>query len=127
MPIYLVSGVLILIGGTALYTVSTSSPDAHIYGFSILTAFGNGLTVQLGYAIATMKVAPKDIPNAISLQNVSQIGSTLIALVISGQVFQSGAFSNLSEALGGLGFTDSQIRDAVADARSEVFEALNEE
>jgi len=43
--------------------------------------------------------------SAIELQNISQIGGTLLALLISGQVFQSLAFHNLSKALIGQGFT----------------------
>lgn len=128
MPFYLVSGVFITIGGALLFAyLEPSTPAANIYGFTILTAFGTGLTLQLGYAVATLKVQPKDIVNSINLQNVSQIGSTAICLVIAGQVFQSVAIGNLTAVLAGQGFSQEQIKSAVSGAQSVLFENLSEE
>nr|WOD45542.1 azole transporter [Trichoderma atroviride] len=93
-PHYLVSGVLITLGSALFYR-------------SILIT---------RYTVATLKVLPEDIGNAISLQNLAQIGGTTIALVIAGQVFQTAAFSNLSKALSGQGYSAAEIHDAVAGA-----------
>ena len=110
-----------------MFTSNGSTPDVHIYGFEILTAFGCGIAIQIGYTVATVKVKPHDIPSAISLQNVSQIGSSVIALAISGQVFQSAAFANLSEVLAGRGLSDAEVRSAVAGAQSTVLSSLNDQ
>lgn len=110
-----------------MYTVSSSSPIAHIYGYSILIAFGAGIALQTGYALATVKVPMHDIPSVISLQNVSQIGSIVIALVISGQVFQSLAYNNLLSVLGGQGFSNDEIHAAVAGTQSTVFTSISPE
>ncbi|MCJ1411563.1 hypothetical protein MMC19_005653 [Ptychographa xylographoides] len=127
MPIYAGSGVFMLIGGALMYTITADSPIAHIYGYSILIALGSGPTLQTGYAVATVKVAPKDISNAISLQNVAQIGSIVISLVISGQVFQSYAYNNLVVALAGHGFSDAELHSAVAGSQSAVFTTISPE
>ncbi|MCJ1419594.1 hypothetical protein MMC32_005949 [Xylographa parallela] len=127
MPFYVVSGVFMIIGGSLMYTITESSPSGHIYGYSVLIAFGTGLTLQIGYSISTVKVAAHDITNAISLQNVSQIGSIVIALVISGQVFQSGAYQNLHAVLGGQGFTDAEIHAAIAGTQSAIFNSIKPE
>ncbi|KAH8645408.1 major facilitator superfamily-domain-containing protein [Xylariales sp. PMI_506] len=126
MPIYIVSGILLTLGG-ALLTVylDPSTPVGVIYGLTIITAAGTGLTTQLGYAIATLTVPTKDIGDAISLQNISQVGSYVIALAIAGQIFQSEAVANLEAVLDGLGFSHDDIVNAVAGAQSALFEQLS--
>ncbi|KAI1736260.1 major facilitator superfamily domain-containing protein [Xylaria scruposa] len=125
MPFYLISGILMLISGALYYVyLKPSTSVATLYGLSVLIAAGNGLTLQLGYAVASLKVKPVDVVHALSLQNVSQVGSTAICLVIAGQVFQSVAFSNLVPVLAGYGYSTQEIRDAVAGTKSDLFAHL---
>ncbi len=124
MPIYVVSGVFMTLGGSLLTAyLDPATPQGYIYGFSVLTAIGLGLTLQIGYAVATLK-APDRMGSALALQNVAQIGGSVIALVIAGQVFQSTAISNLTKVLAGTGYTAAEIQSAVAGAQSHVFEEL---
>ena len=126
MVLYVVSGVLITVGGTLLMTqLDPSTSEATIYGLTVLIAFGTGMTVQLGYAVGTLTVKPHDMGHAISFQNVSQIGSTVLCLVIAGQIFQSIAVSNLTRVLAGLGFSPSDIESAVAGTQSALFGQLS--
>ena len=128
MPIYIVSGAFILLGGTLLTVfLSPSTPEGQIYGYSVLIAVGSGLTLQISYAVGTLTAAAKDMGDVISMQNVSQIGSSAIALVVAGQIFQSEAVKNLEMALFGLGFSDDEIHGAVAGVQSELFEQLSGE
>jgi hypothetical protein len=118
------------IGGALMYNVRTDTSPGNVYGYSILLAVGSGLTFQAGYTLAGVKVSlkgwsVKDVQSAISLQNISQLGGTLLCLLISGQIFQSLAVSNLTNVLSGYGFTDAQIRGAVAGTQSDVFEHLS--
>ncbi|KAH8912069.1 MFS general substrate transporter [Coniochaeta sp. PMI_546] len=125
MTMYIVSGLFITLGGALLY--GFLDPDAkipNIYGFTVIIAVGAGITLQISYAVASLKVGQEDEGDAISLQNVAQIGGTVIALVIAGQVFQSGAVHNLKEVLAGQGFSDADIQAAVAGAQSVVFEKV---
>ena len=126
----MVTGVLMTVGGALMYTITSSSPPANVYGFSILLAVGSGLTFQAGYTIARVKASlsgwnEKDIQSVISLQNISQISGTLIPLVISGQIFQTYAYQNLQAVLSGQGFSDTDIRNAVSGAQSELFSKLS--
>ena len=128
MPMYLVSGIFVTLGGALLMThLDPSTSPAKIYGFEILAAFGTGITLQLGYSIATVKAAAHDIGHALAFQNVAQIGGIVISLVIAGQVFQSTAIRNLEAVLAGLGFSTTDIHNAVAGAQSTVFETLSGE
>ncbi|KAH8886354.1 MFS general substrate transporter [Thozetella sp. PMI_491] len=128
MPIYFVSGVFLTLGGSLLMVYLDPKTSAGtIYGLTVLVAFGTGPTIQIGYAIATINAPAKLMGDAISLQNIAQIGSTVIALVIAGQVYQSSAVENLSAVLDGRGFSQSEIIDAVAGAQSALFGQLTGE
>lgn len=126
MPICLFSGVMMTLAGALfLAYLQPSTPAAQIYGFSVLMAVGTGITMQLGYAVASLKVPETDIFSAISLQNVAQIGATVICLVIASQAFQSNAVANMAHALAGEGFTKEEISNAIAGAQSHLFESLS--
>lgn len=126
---YLVTGVFMTIGGALMITVNSNTAPANIYGYTVLIAIGSGLTIQTGYAVATMKRSlqgrPDDVSNVVAFQNTAQLGATLIALVISGQVFQTYAFRGLSHVLAGQGFSDQQLRDAISGTQSTVFDSLS--
>ena len=122
---YLLSGTLLTLAGALLYVyLKPETPISTIYGLTIVNAVGTGLTLQIGYAVATLIVDTKDIGHAISIQNVSQVGSTMIALVVAGQIFQSVAIRNLNSVLSGHGFSEADIQSVVAGAQSTLFESL---
>ncbi|KAH8675589.1 MFS drug efflux transporter [Xylariales sp. PMI_506] len=127
MPFYLAAGVLLTISGALLVVyLDPATPPATIYGLTIVAGLGAGATLQLGYAVATLKVrSPVDVVHAINFLNVSQIGSTTIALVLAGQIFQSVAVANLSAVLAGRGFSADEIQSAVAGAQSTLFDQLS--
>lgn len=125
MPIFVASGIFITLGGALLTAkLSPGTPPSQIYGFTVITAVGSGLTLQIGYAVATLK-APQHISDALALQNVAQIGGSVIALVIAGQVFQSTAITNLTKVLAATGYTHADMRSIVAGAQSHLFQELD--
>ncbi|CAJ2499799.1 Uu.00g026520.m01.CDS01 [Anthostomella pinea] len=129
MVLYVIGGVFLVAGSGPLtvYLDPGSSPGL-IYGLTVLVAVGSGLTMATGYTVATLVLEkPEDTGAALSLQNVAQIGAQVIALGIAGQVYQSTGIRNLSAALAGQGFTEDQIRGAVAGAQSSLFPELSGE
>lgn len=131
-PLYTASGILILTGSCLMYTVSLDSPPSHVYGYSVLMAMGAGLTLNSGFAISGIDMSNRggsaqNINDVVTLQNISQLSGTLLALLISGQVFQSLVFRNLKGILGNEGFTDAQIRSVAGGTRSVVFATLSPE
>lgn len=134
MPFCLVSGILLTIASALFFVyLSPSIPPARVYGFSILMGIGTGLTMQLGYSVSSLKVNPSDTLSAINIQNVAQIGATVICLVVASQVFQSTAVRNLNSVLAGQGHghgnghSQTEIRNAVSGAQSVLFESLDGE
>ncbi|KAK8004477.1 hypothetical protein PG989_004196 [Apiospora arundinis] len=123
---YLASGILLTIAGALFFVhLKPSTPVANLYGFSVIMGAGCGLTMQLGYAVTSLKVKPEDAVNAITLQNVSQIGSQVLCLVIAGRVYQSTAVSNLTPVLAGQGFGLQEIQNAAAGAQSTIFKEID--
>lgn len=125
-PFFIVSGVFTTLGGALLYTVTSTTSNSAIYGFTVLLAIGTALASQAAYSIVLAKVEPQQISDAIGFINVAQNGGITLALAISGAVFQNTAYTKLREVLGGLGFSDEDIRSAVAGSQSAVFGKMGE-
>jgi hypothetical protein len=122
--VFIISGIFIILGGSLLYTyITPNSQMGYIYGFTIITAIGSGLTLQISFPIAALK-APGHKVDALALQNMAQIGGTVISLLIAGLLFQSTAAANLARVLANTGFTDADIQSAIAGAKSNIFEEL---
>ncbi|KAI6093850.1 major facilitator superfamily domain-containing protein [Hypoxylon rubiginosum] len=126
MAIYLIAGISFVAGGGPLMVyLDPSSGTGLIYGLTVIIAVGCGLSMTSAYNIATLTSEPEDVGAALNLQNVAQIGAQVIALAIAGQIYQSTGVRNLSTVLAGHGYTNSDIRDAVAGAQSALFSSLS--
>lgn len=126
--IYIIAGAFLLVGGGPLMVyLEPSSTTGTIYGLTVLVAVGTGLSMVTGYTVATLTTKPEDTGAGLSMQNLSQIGAQVIALALAGQIYQSTAIRNLSTVLAGNGFSDQEIRSAVAGVQSTLFEKLNGE
>jgi hypothetical protein len=119
-PWYIPGGIFMLVGGSLMYTITTSSTAATIYGFEILIAIGSGLIGQIGYSVAAAKVKPSEVPAAIGFMNVAQIGSVAISLTIAGAIFQNIGYIYLKDALLEYNFSEAELRAALAGAQSAI-------
>lgn len=114
-----------------MYTIDLDSPASHVYGYSILLAFGSGITANIGLAVAGIKVSldgggVKEVQDVMSLQTICTVGGTMIPLLISVQVFQSCALKSLTLVLKGNGLTQAELRSLIGGAGSVVFTKLTE-
>jgi len=127
-PWYIVSGIFLTIGGALMYTlVDSDTSNARVYGFTVLTAVGAGASQQAAYTVAQALVPANRVADAVGFINSAQIGGIVIALTITGAVFQNVGFSHVSDALAGQAFSAEDIHAALAGARSSVFAAIDEE
>lgn len=125
MALYLIAGLFVVAGGGPLVVfLDPRTATATIYGLTLLLAVGAGLSMTMGYTIATLTLKSEDVATGLNLQNVAQIGGQVIALAVAGQIYQSSGLRNLNAALSGHGFSDEEIRGAVAGAQSALFERL---
>ncbi|KAL1622694.1 hypothetical protein SLS54_004712 [Diplodia seriata] len=130
MALYIIAGAFLVAGGGPLTVYldpsSSSTSTGTIYGLTVLVAVGSGLSMVTGYTVATLTLpTPADAGAGLALQNVAQIGGQVVALAVAGQIYQSTAVRNLAVVLAGKGFSDADVRGAVAGARSAVFADLD--
>ena len=123
---YLASGIFMLAGGAAMYTVKVDTAPGNIYGFAILLGLGM-TTTQAGYAVGPLLVKPDRVAELIQFLNISQGSSQLIGLTIASSVFQSLTYPRLKQVLAGTEYTDHEIQAALAGARSKVLETATPE
>ncbi|KAE8376659.1 major facilitator superfamily domain-containing protein [Aspergillus bertholletiae] len=119
-PWYLISGVIALVGSVLLFRISAATPLRNMYGFEILVGTGCGLTFQAAYSIALSKSPADKATSVLSFINVAQLGGGALSLAIAGAVFQNVGFNTLQSALGGRGYTDTEIREALAGGYSSI-------
>jgi hypothetical protein len=121
MPIYIIAGIFMTIGGALMHTVDANTKSGVIYGYNVLIAIGAGLALQVAYSVAVVKVKPEEIFGAIGIMNVSQIGSAAIALSLANIIFQKVGYTKLTEAFADRDFSAEELRDALAGAKSAFF------
>lgn len=127
MGIYLVAGTLLAVGGSLFVAfLKPQAAEATLYGLSSIIGVGTGLSLQLGYAVATLKAPGRDMGNAISFQNIAQLGAAVITLVVSGQIYQNVAVTKLSSVLGPLGYSGREIVGAVSGVQSDILINMEE-
>lgn len=82
-----------------------------------------------GDRIYRCHVDPKqeDIGAGLRTQNLSQIGSQVYALVVSGQIYQSEVIQNILAALAGSGISQEVMEGAKASIRAPCFRLLDGE
>lgn len=113
-----------------MYTVDINTGMSNVYGYSVLLGAGTGLIFQAGYTVGGVKTMMRtgsglDVQRVISMLNLSQLGFQMGSLLIGGQIFQSLAMKNLTRVLNGQGFSQEEIRSAVAGTASTLFGSLS--
>lgn len=129
--LYMAGGVLMTIGGATLYTVGVNTSMGKVYGYSIMLGAGTGLIFQAAYTVGGIKTIMRtgngaDIQRVISMVNLSQLGFQMGSLLIGGQIFQEVAMKNLTHVLRGRGFSQTDIRKAIAGTQSNIFTSLDD-
>lgn len=98
MPWFLGGGILALIGSALMYTTHLGTPDANIYGYSVLLGLGSGCFLQLPYSVVQSLVPPDQIPQAISFVTVAQLAFPSIMMSLVNAVFLNEASNNIQAA-----------------------------
>jgi hypothetical protein len=118
--VYLAGGILLTAGAGGVMSVNSQSPTSVYMGLTALLGAGVGTTFQLGVAVLGAKLPmEKRSEYSLSLNQAQYIGINT-GISIAGTIYQDQGFRRLTEALDGLGFSDEQIRDALAGFESPV-------
>ena len=123
---YFTSGIFMTCGGALMYTATSDTPAANIYGYTILLGLGM-TTTQAGYAVGPLLVKPDRVAEVIQFLNISQGQSQLLGLTIASAIFQSNSLSGLKSVLAETGYSESEIQAAIAGARSTLLQRTSPE
>ncbi|KAJ5947957.1 major facilitator superfamily transporter [Penicillium verhagenii] len=118
MPWYLVGGILTSIGGGLMSTIDENSSLSHVYGYSAMVGIGAGMFIQTGFSVAQAKVSALRVSDAVSFIALAQNLGIVLALAISGAVFQNQALDSLQQVLPGL--PREELRSAISGSNSQM-------
>ncbi|KAJ5649300.1 major facilitator superfamily transporter [Penicillium longicatenatum] len=122
MPWYLAGGILASIGGGLMSTIDETSPISYVYGYSALIGIGAGMFIQTGFSVAQAKVSPTHAADATSFIAFAQNIGIVIALAISGSLFQNQALDSLQDLLPGI--PRETLRGAISGSNSELIKKI---
>ncbi|PVH86320.1 MFS transporter [Cadophora sp. DSE1049] len=124
-PWYIIGSSLVLIGSALMYTIDEQTPNANIYGYTILIGAGAGAYIVCGFTIHQSLVPASEISNAVSAMTIAQTIGLVTFLSISGTVYQNIAIKKLSLVL--RSFSKDEILDLTTGTSSAAYEALSVE
>ncbi|KAI4668776.1 Efflux pump dep3 [Alternaria triticimaculans] len=126
IPVWYIGGsTLALIGTALMYTVDEATPNANIYGYSILVGAGTGCYIVAGFAIVQSLVPVREIANAVGAMTISQDLGMVLFLAMSGSLFHNVAVDKVGKALPEV--SPMEIGNLIAGSSSKAFQALFDE
>ncbi|KAL2840419.1 major facilitator superfamily domain-containing protein [Aspergillus pseudoustus] len=127
--IYLIAGIATVSGGAAMAaTLSPTVPESQVMGLEALIGIGLGCSFQHGVGISNViNKSPQDRVDSAILFNMAQMGGIAIVLAVAGSIFQNVGYSLLADALRGGGYTEEDIRQALAGVSSVVWQSRDPE
>lgn len=117
---YIVGGVLMTAGSAVMFTVRHDTSSGRVYAYEALIAAGSGLTFQNAYAVASVRVAERDVSNSIGFINTGQIGTTALALAIASCLYQNLGVEFLQDELSVYGLPRAFFEAALGGVGSDV-------
>ncbi|GKT44475.1 efflux pump patC [Colletotrichum spaethianum] len=124
-PFYVVGGALAMIGAGVQSQLTSQSSEGRIMGVSTLIGAGTGCMWQTGVAILTQTVPANRRLDATALFIMVQLGGISVTLALAGCVFQNLGYSRLHTSLSGLGYSEHDIREALAGLDSKIWAAAD--
>ena len=124
--LYMIAGPLILTSGALITTqMKPTASERVIMGFEALLGFGVGLIYSHAMSISSVSLPTEEVFAASCLANLSMLGTIAIAVGLEGSVFQNEGMRSLKQAVGDLGFSDKELREALGGVASPLFAELD--
>ncbi|KAL4948465.1 major facilitator superfamily domain-containing protein [Aspergillus filifer] len=129
--IYLTAGSF-MVSSSAAMANTMADPTAResvIMGLEALIGIGLGCSFQHGVGISNVmnKNSSQDRVDSAILFNMAQMGAIAIALAIAGSIFQNVGYGFLNDAIGDRGYTEHDLREALAGVSSVVWQSRDTE
>lgn len=130
-PVYLLAGLATIsaAAGMAALMPKPSTTESTIMGLEALIGIGLGCSFQHGVGISNVmnQKSPRDRVDSAILFNMAQMGAIAIVLAVAGCIFHNVGYSLLNEALGGRGYSEHDLREALAGVSSVVWQSRDPE
>ncbi|KAI0403610.1 major facilitator superfamily-domain-containing protein [Xylaria palmicola] len=123
-PWYIGGSALVLVGSALMYTVHENTPNANVYGYTILVGAGAGSYIVAGFGIVQSLVSPEEIANAVGAMTISQDLGMVLFLAIAGSMFHNLAVQKVGAVLPDVARSD--IGDLIAGTSSATFQMLSD-
>ncbi|WQF82374.1 Putative major facilitator superfamily, MFS transporter superfamily [Colletotrichum destructivum] len=124
-PFYVIGGVLTMVGAGLQSQLTVQSSEGRIMGVSTLIGAGTGCMWQTGVAILTQSVPADRRLDATALFIMVQLGGISITLALAGCIFQNLGYSRLHAPLSALGYSEYDIREALAGLESNIWATVD--
>ncbi|KAJ5364577.1 Major facilitator superfamily domain general substrate transporter [Penicillium cataractarum] len=127
--IYIVAGIATAAGAGAMAgTLSPSVSESQVLGLEALIGIGLGCSFQHGVGISNViNKNPRDRVDSAVMFNMAQMGGIVIALAVAGSIYQNVGYSLLTDAIGDSGYSEKDLREALAGVSSAVWQSGNPE
>ncbi|CAP96309.1 hypothetical protein E8E15_002468 [Penicillium rubens] len=125
--IYIVAGIATVAGAGAMAgTLSPGVSESQVLGLEALIGVGLGCSFQHGVGISSViNKNPRDRVDSAVMFNMAQMGGIAIALAVAGSIFQNAGYNMLTDAIGDSGYSEEELREALAGVSSGVWQSGN--
>ncbi|KAI1506016.1 major facilitator superfamily domain-containing protein [Biscogniauxia marginata] len=122
MPLYLVGGAFIIVGGALLHGIEPETSEGAVMAYTALVGVdtGTGLIFQTGIAVCSSFLLPSQRLDQAAVHNISHLGGVAVALALAGVIYRNVGVELLREAMSGMDYTDGDIRVLLARAASQI-------
>jgi hypothetical protein len=123
-PFFALAGVLMLVGGVLMTTITSSTTDRSIFGYQVLLAIGVGLIFSNAYSVANASLrSPGERIAAAALFNMASFSGICLALAVAGSLYHNAGMLLLQKELAQFGLDRVYISEALAGVASPAFQA----
>ncbi|KAJ9144540.1 Major facilitator superfamily transporter [Pleurostoma richardsiae] len=120
-PFYVAGGALIAVGAGLQTRLEPSTREGAVMGHDALIGAGVGCLWQTGVGVMTPTIPPARRMDAVGLFIVMQLGGVALMLSVAGAVFENVGYTFLRDAIGGFGYSEQDIRQALAGVDSKIW------
>jgi hypothetical protein len=122
---YMTSGLMAVGAGGFLVTIGPSTPDSTVMGVTALLGIAVGIAFPIGISINTFVLPKSRGADAGLLNTLCMTVPITLFIAVSGSIYQNVGFHDLQDALGPFGFSDDDIREALAGVGSRIFDGAD--
>ena len=101
-PWYVIGSILVIVGSALLRTVTPSSSDSLVYGYSVVLGAGTGCFTQASFAAAQTRITPDKIPGVLAFLGCGQLIGMSLNFVVSYSIFFNLAYGRIAAVLPGI-------------------------